>query len=208
MADNLTAIGNKASVEARRRPFRRSYDADDLNAQIVNPRRLLRQANRKGHPRPRRCGRGDLHDRRSPERAPARHRAQDQVLERPTACSMTAPTDRARRHYRVAFYITLILLLVTQCYKHSRAGRADVGTARRTATSNSSAGIWPALYLSRQLGEPMGQGIHHTDTSHHVDRGVLLLVSTELRDVGQHCGRVELEGRCGIRNGFIGHSAC
>jgi hypothetical protein len=126
MADNLTAIGNKASSEGRRLPFRRTHDADDLCIQIANARRLLRQANRKGIHVP--------DDVVSVVFTASEVEAAGQldaalktkfwnaysVLQ-----NITEPTDRARRHYRLVFYVTLILLLVTQCYFMVGVGTRD-----------------------------------------------------------------------------------
>jgi hypothetical protein len=126
MADNEAAIDNKASVEARRLPFRQSYDADDLNAHTANARRLLRQANRKGIHVPDDVvavifTAGDVQDAgQLPAAVKTRFWNAYSVLQ-----NMTEPSDRARRHYRLVFYITLILVLVTQCYFMVGVGTRD-----------------------------------------------------------------------------------
>jgi len=126
MANNPTAIGNKESPEARRLSFRRLHDADDLNVQIANARRLLRQANRKGIHVPDDVvavvfTAGDAEE-AGPLPAALKTRFWNaySVLQ-----NITEPRDRARRRYRVVFYITLALLLVTQCYFMVGMGTRD-----------------------------------------------------------------------------------
>jgi hypothetical protein len=168
MAENPSAIPSEPS-RGRRSMFRRRHDPDDIHTQIADARRLLYEANRKGIRVPSEVI--SVVFAASEEQAhldPAlktRFWNAYSVLQ-----NVTEPSDRARRLYRIVFYITLVLLLVTQCYFMIGVGTRDQIQRLREEAYSLTGQLAAAEGRAPVSAELQGQAAQRTNTDVLRDR--------------------------------------